>query len=120
MGAAHAPRDRSPRGRRSMTRRRRCNWLGLPLLGVLGAVGCGGPHMIDVQGTVTLNGKPIHNVQVEFLPDPEQGTHGPRSEGVTDQEGRFLLTCDNGRTGAVPGTHRVLVTDLARWEDISL
>ena len=48
---------------------------------------------------------------VEFLPDPEKKTHGPRCSGITDAEGRFRLSCDDESDGAVIGFHRVLVQD---------
>jgi hypothetical protein len=88
-------------------------------LSVLTAAGCdSGPKLTEVEGVVTFNGKPLGNAQVEFLPDPNQGTTGPRSTGVTDEQGRFNLVCDDQRKGAVIGNHRVLVTDLKQWEGI--
>lgn len=82
------------------------------------SVGCGGVKYEPVEGTITLNGKPLDNAQVQFLPDPLQGTKGLRSTGVSDPEGHFKLTCDDGQVGAVPGNHRVLVQDLKQWEGI--
>ena len=53
---------------------------GLTVLGALAAAGCHrGPALAEVNGTVKLNGKPLNRVIVEFLPDPDQGTSGPRS-----------------------------------------
>ena len=84
---------------------------GLVLFGLL--AGCSsGPNLTEVTGTLTINGKPLDNIRVEFLPDPEAKTNGPRSTGVTDAEGRFKMTCENQRSGAVVGTHRVTLTDL--------
>jgi len=48
---------------------------------------------------------------VEFLPDPGQGTKGPRSTGVTDEAGHYRLRCDDQREGAVIGWHRVVLED---------
>jgi hypothetical protein len=90
---------------------------GLALPGLF--AGCGGQRLAEVEGTVTLDGKPLENVRVEFLPDPERQTTGPRSTGVTDAQGRFRLVCENQQSGAVVGTHRVLVTDLKQWEGLS-
>lgn len=91
--------------------------IGLALLGLF--AGCSErTRLTEVEGTVTLNGKAMENVRVEFLPDPENGTTGPRSTGVTDAQGRFKLDCENGKSGAVVGTHRVLITDLNQWEGI--
>jgi hypothetical protein len=92
-------------------------FIGLSLVALL--AGCGGPPLAEVEGTVTLNGKPIDNVRVEFLPDPEQQTTGPRSMGVSDAQGRFKLTCETQKGGAMVGTHRVVITDLKQWEGLS-
>jgi hypothetical protein len=93
-------------------------FFGVVLFGLL--AGCSsGSSVTEVEGTVTLNGKPLDNVRVEFLPDPEAKTSGPRSTGVTDAGGRFKLTCENERSGAVVGTHRVTLTDLKQWEGLT-
>jgi len=75
--------------------------------------GCGRPIPLgEVQGTARLDGRPIDQVLVSFLPDPAKQTRGPRSAAATDAAGRFRLRCDDGREGAVVGWHRVLVEDL--------
>jgi hypothetical protein len=86
----------------------------------LSAAGCGGPKLVPVSGTVLVNGKPMGDLRLEFLPDPEQGTQGPRSTATTDQEGHFQLVCEyRSRPGAVVGMHRVVVFDLMRYKGIS-
>src|SRR5207244_3326530 len=93
--------------------------LGLVFLGAWALAGCGGStKVVEAEGVVTQNGKPLENVQVEFLPDPNQGTTGLRSTGVTDAQGRFKLTYQDNRSGVVPGKHRVLITDLKQWEGL--
>jgi len=88
-------------------------WLIIPLASVL-AAGCSGPKLVPVTGQVTLNGRPLKNVRVEFHPDPDQGVTGPSSSGVTDDSGNFTLTCPsrNNAPGAVIGPHRVVLSDL--------
>jgi hypothetical protein len=78
--------------------------------------GCsGGPTFAPVSGTLTVGGKPVENVQVEFWPE----VSGPRSIGVTDRDGRFTLTSDTGKdSGAVVGLHRVVLVDLAPYSKI--
>src|SRR5262249_40201826 len=66
-----------------------------------------------VEGTLKMNGKPLANVQVEFLPE----ANGPRSVGVTDPEGKYQLTTDDNRPGALVGTHRVVLNDLQIYDD---
>ncbi len=84
--------------------------LALPL-----AVGCSqeAPYGV-VEGVVTLDGKPLTNVEVVFMPDPEKGNRGRRSTAVPDKDGRFRIASDLGRDGAPVGFHRVLVNDLLK------
>lgn len=46
------------------------------------------------------------------MPDPGQGTKGPTSAGTTDDQGRFILKCEDGRAGAAVGWHKVVVNDM--------
>ena len=66
--------------------------------------------MAEVQGLVTLNGKALPQVRVQFMPDKR--TVGPTSVGATDENGRFTLLCADERPGAVIGWHRVVITDM--------
>ncbi|HXG11456.1 MAG TPA: hypothetical protein VNK04_17005 [Gemmataceae bacterium] len=92
---------------------------GFALLGALTAAGCArGPEFAEVEGTARLNGKPLANVRVEFMPDPEQGTEGPTSSGITDKDGRYRLFYADQRPGVVVGKHRVLIHDLAPYENL--
>jgi hypothetical protein len=77
------------------------------------AAGCGagGPTFAEVEGVLRVKGKPLPNVVVEFLPDPEKGTSGPKSQGFTDEKGRFTLRADTNQGGAVVGWHRVVLSD---------
>ncbi|MDY3555886.1 hypothetical protein R5W24_005032 [Gemmata sp. JC717] len=83
------------------------------LMAALVATGCGEPkfQFAPVEGTVTRDGKPLPNVLVTFFPDPEAGTLGPRSTGLTDRAGRYRLTAGPTQTGAVVGRHRVGLLD---------
>jgi hypothetical protein len=77
------------------------------------ASGCGPKFtFVPVEGTVTKNGRPLANVEVVFLADPNTDTLGPRATGRTDATGHYRMRTDRGDDGAVPGTHRVLVLDL--------
>jgi len=67
----------------------------------------------EVEGTVRIEGRPLENVLVVFLPDPSGGTTGPASKGVTDAAGRYRLRCEDQRDGAVIGCHRIVLEDLA-------
>ncbi len=90
----------------------------LILIGVLAALaGCsGGPKIVPVSGTVTLDGKPLANALVAFNPAAPAGkieAAGPGSMGVTDEQGRYALKIigtDGKTVGAVVGEHRVRIS----------
>ena len=77
---------------------------------LVGMAGCdSGPEMVGVvEGTVTLAGKPLEKVRVDFTPLAE----GPQSSAITDAQGRFALkTLDGTQPGAVMGKHKVTLID---------
>jgi hypothetical protein len=65
-----------------------------------------------VEGTVTLDGSPLDNLQICFTPDSLAGQSGPPSVSVTDTEGRYRLATHRGQTGALVAIHRVTVLDI--------
>jgi hypothetical protein len=74
--------------------------------------GCGKktpPLIIGVEGIVRLDGKPLNKVEVRFFPAID---HGPEyvAIGVTDESGRFKLTC-KGQAGACAGENRVVIVE---------
>lgn len=68
----------------------------------------------SVQGTVKINGVLASGIGVQFYPDHKKNTRGPRSEGLTDENGAFTLKTDTGEEGAVIGFHRVILDDTRR------
>jgi len=83
--------------------------LSLPMmvcLAVAGClVGCGaqdGAPLGTVTGTVTLEGKPVEGVTVQF--QPEQGVP---SYGTSDEEGKYELAYVGPKMGAEVGRHTV-------------
>ena len=88
-----------------------CGLLALPAA----AGGCQrGPtwNLAPVEGTVTKSGRPLANIQVAFLVDPDASTVGLRSTGITDESGHYRLRTDNADDGAVIGKYRVVLLDL--------
>jgi hypothetical protein len=84
------------------------------MLGLVALAGCGGgPVLAPVTGKVTLNGKPLERIALEFHPDGE----GPRSTGLTGPDGTFTLTTDTGKPGAVVGPHKVVLRDQSIFPD---
>ena len=87
-------------------------WLGL----AVAAAGCGGaasnrPKLVPVGGIVTLDGKPLSGVVVEFI--PTGSTHGNGASGRTDKAGRYELTAARWGKGAPVGEYRVVLVKLA-------
>lgn len=73
------------------------------------AVGCGGsdgPTLYPVTGTVTKGGEPLAGVTVTFTPVDS----GPSSAGRTDDSGKFVLLSATGKSGAVAGKHKVVLS----------
>jgi hypothetical protein len=77
---------------------------------LLAAAGCGSPVAYTaVTGKVTLGGKPLAGVKVWFHPMTEGNRDLPYATAVTDSEGVYKLTSNNGKDGALVGKHRVVV-----------
>ncbi len=75
-------------------------------VGCLVVCGCGdGSGLGTVTGQVTMDGQPLANVMVTFIPTGG----GNASTGVTDASGQYQLVHPSGR-GAEIGTHTVRVT----------
>jgi hypothetical protein len=66
-----------------------------------------------VEGSLSLQGRPLDNCLITFFPEPSQEADSPHSAGLTDRHGRYRLRCDNGQEGAAIGWHRVTVQDLS-------
>jgi hypothetical protein len=72
--------------------------------------GCGGPNheFTEVQGTVTLGGKPLPGVKVAFYPDSEDAEM-PYASGLTNENGIYTLARPDGKPGALVGRNVVVV-----------
>lgn len=82
----------------------------------LASAGCGGPPagvapVVDAEGTVTLEGKPLPRVRVTFC--PTDGSDGPPVSADTDEGGHFRVVGPDGRPGVAVGRYRVTVEDVA-------
>jgi hypothetical protein len=68
--------------------------------------GCsdGRPTRVPVSGTVLIDGKPLKQGNIKFVP-----SGGRPSAGQIGADGKFVLTCYDGNDGAIPGSHRVQV-----------
>jgi len=79
---------------------------------LVGAAGCGGVKRVPAGGTVTLDGQPLNEGVLEFVPDPSKGNTLRVSCAGPISNGRFNLTtagmnkADNGK-GAPVGWFKV-------------
>jgi len=76
--------------------------------------GCRGPtyEYANVEGKVTLNGKPLAGVIVNFYPVNESSNiQAPMASGTTDETGIYRLSIDGKQAGAVVGPNVAVV----RW-----
>jgi hypothetical protein len=88
----------------------RLRWLAAVV--ILGASGCGNSvKLVPASGVVLINGKPAAGISVQFLPEDVKGEKRPTSFALTDDEGKFVLQTYQGKDGAVPGPHIVLLAD---------
>ncbi|QDU60693.1 hypothetical protein Pan216_15420 [Planctomycetes bacterium Pan216] len=78
-------------------------------LASVGIAGCGseeGPDLGTVTGIVTLDGQPLDNATIWFM--PVEGNR--RSIGKTDGSGQYKLFYTRDRAGAELGAHKVSIT----------
>lgn len=81
-----------------------CFVLGIAIMLI---VGCGGDDRVSaVTGTVTLDGEPIADATLTFM--PKEG--GRPGFGITDANGAFTLTTFAEGDGAAHGVHVVTIT----------
>jgi len=68
-----------------------------------------------VEGTVVLDGKPLSDAKLLFLPlNRNLGHRFATSFGITDSDGKFSLRLSDGRPGAFAGWHLILVSKIQR------
>jgi hypothetical protein len=65
-------------------------------------------NLLQVQGTVTLDGMPLSEGMVMFLPLKEQ--EGRPASGLIESGGLFTLSTVMTGDGVVPGSYKVVVT----------
>jgi len=80
------------------------------LLGLSGCGKAGTATTAKVTGTVTYKGQPAADASVAFV--PEAGGGRP-ANGRTDAAGKFTLSTFAPSDGAVPGKHKVIVSEVS-------
>ena len=68
-----------------------------------------------VQGNVTLDGDPVSDARVVFIPLTvrEGKTDIPFAFGTTDAKGKFELSMSDGKTGAFVGSYSVVISKIS-------
>ena len=79
----------------------------LAALLLINVSGCAdqGVELVEIEGTVMLDNKPLHDAQVVFRPES-----GRPSIGITDFDGHYVLRYTEEDAGALPGTHKVSIS----------
>ena len=81
----------------------------------LAASGCHGkplPQLTEVEGVVLVDGEPLPQAQIQFVPELANFGAEYNSSAVTDNQGKFKLVCrKTGEPGAVIGMNRVVVLE---------
>ena len=79
----------------------------------LGVIGCSGDpdsavKLVPVRGTVLLNGKPMADASVSFIPEPGNKVSTAGGD-TTGPEGNYVARY-RGRFGLSPGKYKVMIT----------
>jgi hypothetical protein len=74
------------------------------LLVALTGCGSSGPEIAYVTGKVTMDGKPLPNAAVVFVPE-----NGRPAGARTDEDGTYVLNFAQGRKGAIPGASTIRI-----------
>ena len=76
--------------------------------------GCfsGSGNIGEVEGVITLDGKPLDQTTIAFYP-----TEGRSSIGFTDAEGHYSLVHTRNENGAIIGGHKVTISTALEGSD---
>src|SRR5262245_25453932 len=86
---------------------RRLSSLAVLTVGLVVVAGCSsGPKLVPVKGRVTLDGKPVRDMLINFQPVVGKAA-GEGAHAMTDPDGRFTLLDVRGGTGAHVGEYKV-------------
>ncbi len=67
----------------------------------------------EVEGTVTVNGRPEAGLLIIYVPQSIDKQRATRATGMTDDSGRYVLRGEDQQTGVVIGPHSVIIQDMA-------
>lgn len=86
--------------------------LWFPMVGLLVLSGCGPdtsdlPATVPASGVVLLDGTPVHGASIVFAP---QAPGKYPAFGMSDKNGRFEMKAFEAKSGAVPGSYKVMIS----------
>jgi hypothetical protein len=90
----------------------RIAWFGMSTVLVVVFAGCDSnePKLYKVVGKVTMDGEPLPNAEVRFLPIPKRDEPVRPSSATTDENGEYSLEYSSTKSGARPGSYQVYVS----------
>ncbi|MGL6076111.1 MAG: hypothetical protein ACRC8S_18285 [Fimbriiglobus sp.] len=72
-------------------------------------VGCGA-EKVPLTGVVTLDGQPLADVEVQFIPEPDGQSDAPTVSVYTDKTGRYEVSTRDS-VSLQPAKYRVCIND---------
>ena len=87
----------------------------LAMIVVYAAAGCGGVVRVPVNGLITLDGVPVDEAAVTFMPT----VSGRPGLAMTDSAGRFFVREAGMENGLTPGTYDVVVFKVV-WAPVNM
>jgi hypothetical protein len=86
--------------------------IGSLVLTIAGAIGCGSSGLVPVEGTLTLDDKPLVGATIA-LQHIDSEAEKRIFSADTDANGRYVIKpFEDGSTGAPPGEYRVMITSV--------
>jgi hypothetical protein len=82
-------------------------YLACMIAAIVVSTGCE-QHTADVQGRVTIDGKPVSNAVIYFQP-----AKGALAQSRLDEDGKYQLVTPGAGNGTAPGIYRVYLTSLS-------
>jgi hypothetical protein len=80
------------------------SWFAIAIVVLAGGCGDGRPKRVPVSGVVLVDGQPLSQGNIKFVPK-----NGRPSAGKIGSDGHFSLTCYDGEDGAIVGSHQIQV-----------
>ena len=84
----------------------RTAWQGLCCWLLVCLVGCSESRTSPVAGVVLLDGQPLANASIQFIPNGS----GRDATGTTNERGEFSMSTFDPRDGVAPGSYKIVIS----------